>query len=672
MTLPSLGVTYFDDYAAVRKNERQISLEQLAEQIRSANAAEKDALPWLKLARFGNATTEHGSLRHDRNVISVTGCEVDYDGEQVGLDAAIEALEKAGVQAIAYTTPSYRPEAPRWRVLCPFSRDLAPPLRAKMVNRLNGLLKGVANSESWTLSQSYYFGRVNGNPDHRVELIDGLPLDELDELDLIAIGKPAGVKGGNGAAQPAAGGPIDETALRNAILHGENYHLACVRLVGKWAHNSVPFLDAERELYALFDGVFPPERDARWKQRRRDVPRIIADIYGKEAERRDVSRQRSAPPRDEKREDDPDPPRKAARTRSRRQGNGSWPDEYNDVAQIHLERGDGLPMEKIEWLWPGWLARGKFHLLAGSKGAGKSTILFDLMARLSTGAAWPDGNPASSPSNVMVWSGEDGITDTILPRFYAAGGDRKRIYFPTTATMTDGTKRQFDPSTDMSALIEAAAPLPELGLVMIDPVVLALPSRSDSHKNSETRHGLQPLVDFADQRRIAVMGVTHFTKGTHDRDPIERVTGSLAFGALPRCVWGASADDDGYQRRLVRVASNIGPSGGGIEYTLYQAPLPDYDFSAQRVDWGKKLQGSARELLNADKRSAEAEAAALLSTLLSDGPKPQREIKEAADAHCQSWATIRRAQETLGIKPKKEGKVWCWSLPQGKHWQDAQ
>jgi hypothetical protein len=226
------------DYAAVRKNERQISLEQLAEQIRSANAAEKDALPWLKLARFGNATTEHGSLRHDRNVISVTGCEVDYDGEQVGLDAAIEALEKAGVQAIAYTTPSYRPEAPRWRVLCPFSRDLAPPLRAKMVNRLNGLLKGVANSESWTLSQSYYFGRVNGNPDHRVELIDGLPLDELDELDLIAIGKPAGVKGGNGAAQPATGGPIDETALRNAILHGENYHLACVRLVGN-GHTTV-------------------------------------------------------------------------------------------------------------------------------------------------------------------------------------------------------------------------------------------------------------------------------------------------------------------------------------------------------------------------------------------------------------------------------------------------
>jgi putative DNA primase/helicase len=167
------------------------------------------------------------------------------------------------------------------------------------------------------------------------------------------------------------------------------------------------------------------------------------------------------------------------------------------------------------------------------------------------------------------------------------------------------------------------------------------------------------------------MGVTHFTKGTEDRDPVERVTGSLAFGALPRCIWGASADEDGRQRRLVRVASNIGPSSGGIEYTLFQAPLPDYDFSAQRVDWGAKIKGSARELLNASKRSAEAEASAFLTEFLADGPKPQNEVKAAAEAYCHSWATIRRAQGKLGIKPKKTGKDWHWEMPQIKPWEDA-
>jgi hypothetical protein len=338
------------------------------------------------------------------------------------------------------------------------------------------------------------------------------------------------------------------------------------------------------------------------------------------------------------------------------------PNRANYGIGIVTQTGEGLTMEKIEWLWPGWLARGKFHLLAGGKGAGKSTILFDLMARITAeGATWPDGTLAPT-GDVMIWSGEDGIRDTILPRFYAAGGVRSRIHFPLV-TRVDGQDRPFDPSIDINMLIDKAAQMPQLLFVAIDPVVLAIPSRSDSHKNSETRRGLQPLVEFAEQRGIALVGVTHFTKGTQDRDPIERVTGSLAFGALPRCVWGASADEDDYQRRLVRIASNIGPNGGGIEYTLYQAPLPDHDFSAQRVDWGPQLKGSARELLNAAKRSAEAEAVAFLTTFLADGPKPQKEVKTAADAHCHAWMTIRRAQLRLGIKPKQVGKAWLWELP---------
>jgi hypothetical protein len=344
----------------------------------------------------------------------------------------------------------------------------------------------------------------------------------------------------------------------------------------------------------------------------------------------------------------------------------SDPNGHDPNTQILLQSGEELTMEKIEWLWPGWLARGKFHLLAGAKAAGKSTILFDVAARItSEEATWPDGTPTSMSGDVIVWSGEDGIQDTILPRFYAAGGMRNRIFFPK------GIERPFDPSTDIGALIEVAAQLPELAFVVIDPVVLALPTKSDSHKNTETRRGLQPLVEFAEQRGIALMGITHFTKGTQDNDPVERVTGSLAFGALPRCIWGASADEDGRQRRLVRIASNIGPSGGGIEYTLHQAPLPDYDFSAQRIDWGVRLIGSARELLNATKRSAQAEATAFLTTFLADGPKPQREVIEAAEAHCHTWPTIRRSQTKLGIKPQKTGKAWCWELPRKPTWQDA-
>jgi putative DNA primase/helicase len=338
------------------------------------------------------------------------------------------------------------------------------------------------------------------------------------------------------------------------------------------------------------------------------------------------------------------------------------PPQTNHETRILIRNGEELNMEKIDWLWPGWLARGKFHLLAGSKATGKSTLLFDLLARMTVdNASWPDGSRAPTGA-VMIWSGEDGIADTILPRFYVAGGNRSRVHFPIT-TRIDGQDRPFDPSTDMNLLIDAAATIPNLLAVGIDPVVLAMPNHSDSHKNTETRRGLQPLVEFAEHRGIALIGITHFTKGTQDRDPIERVTGSLAFGALPRCVWGTSADEDGYQRRLVRIASNIGPTGGGFEYTLFQAPLPGLDFAAQRIDWGNKLSGSPKELLNASKRSAEAEAAAFLRSFLADTGKPQRDVKTAAEAHCHSWATIRRAQQKLGIKPMQNNRTWWWHLP---------
>ena len=81
----SVGITYFTDYAGAQKKERQVSLDALVEEIRNTTARDKASLPLLKLARFGNATTTKGSLRHDRNVISCTGCEVDYDGERFQL-----------------------------------------------------------------------------------------------------------------------------------------------------------------------------------------------------------------------------------------------------------------------------------------------------------------------------------------------------------------------------------------------------------------------------------------------------------------------------------------------------------------------------------------------------------------------------------------------------------
>ena len=58
-----------------------------------------------------------------------------------------------------------------------------------MMARLKRLFGGVFSGETWTLSQAYYFGSVNGNPAHRCEYYGGDYIDLRDDLDAGALGK---------------------------------------------------------------------------------------------------------------------------------------------------------------------------------------------------------------------------------------------------------------------------------------------------------------------------------------------------------------------------------------------------------------------------------------------------------------------------------------------------
>lgn len=62
------------------------------------------------------------------------------------------------------------------------------------------------------------------------------------------------------------------------------------------------------------------------------------------------------------------------------------------------------------------------------------------------------------------------------------------------------------------------------------------------------------------------------------REPIERITGSLAFGAVARIVLVASkstSEDGGDVRIFLRAKSNIGADTGGFEYSLEPAITED-------------------------------------------------------------------------------------------------
>src|SRR5581483_9800249 len=84
----------------------------------------------------------------------------------------------------------------------------------------------------------------------------------------------------------------------------------------------------------------------------------------------------------------------------------------------------------LDWLWPGYLARGKLVLLDGDPGLGKSLLTLDLIARLGRGRPLPDGSPGPPPCTSVRLSLEDDAADTIRPRAEAAGADLARLLVP--------------------------------------------------------------------------------------------------------------------------------------------------------------------------------------------------------------------------------------------------
>jgi putative DNA primase/helicase len=207
-------------------------------------------------------------------------------------------------------------------------------------------------------------------------------------------------------------------------------------------------------------------------------------------------------------------------------------------------------------------------------------------------------------------------------------------------------------------------------LLILDPIVSAV--SGDSHKNAETRRGLQPLVEFAAAAGAAVLGVTHYSKGTVGRDPAERVTGSLAFVAVARLVMvTAKPREEGERWRLLRAKSNIGPDGGGFEYDLVRSDL-EGGVQGQGVAWGQVLEGDARALLaEVEAPEGPRTAPALdgakiwLREVLGTGATPQKLVQQFAMESGHKWPTVRRAADALDVVKGKTGfdGGWTWQMP---------
>lgn len=349
---------------------------------------------------------------------------------------------------------------------------------------------------------------------------------------------------------------------------------------------------------------------------------------------------------------------------------------------VTISAGSVKP-KNIDFIWPGRLAKGKHTCFAGEGGLGKSQLLINITATLTTGGLWPCGEGRAPVVNVIILSAEDGVDDVLVPRLIAAGADLKHVYIVRAIKSQDGKGEcRFNLQEHLGELEKKIAEIGDVGLVWIDPVTSYM-GKVDSHNNTALRGVLDPISEMAERTNVAFASVTHFTKGTADKGikAMHRVMGGAAFTTAPRAAFAIIEDPDDQNRRLLlHLKNNLAPKTQGLAFRLGAQMVgiderTDKEIWASHILWEDKPvettadQAAAVSAPGARQAgSAREEAADFLRQILRDGPIPAPHIWDAARANGIADRTLKRAKDDLGIKAKHSPDLdggWAWGFPEG-------
>ncbi|MCH8823502.1 MAG: AAA family ATPase [Planctomycetes bacterium] len=331
----------------------------------------------------------------------------------------------------------------------------------------------------------------------------------------------------------------------------------------------------------------------------------------------------------------------------------------------------------VEWLWDQRFPSSKLSLIAGAPGVGKSYVTTYMAACISTGRAWHTEPDRPQPKgSVIMLSAEDDPEDSLRPRLDEFGADPSKILH-VSGTIDKAIRNQ---ETRMVCLIEDMSKLkhllrsyPDCRLVVIDPINAYLSGIGDSYKDTEIRKVLNPLQVLACECEVAIIVVTHLSKGGRNssQDPLQRVIGSIGYVGTARAVWGVMKDPEDPQRRLMLpLKSNYGPDfGTGMAYRF----TPGHKDLVWRIEWDDEaVQIEATDVfekqIDKDKHHLIDEACDFIKVQLNTGTRWAKDMKKWAIDAGHASRTIDRAKRTLRIVSEKSGfgnkQKWYWRLPE--------
>lgn len=264
---------------------------------------------------------------------------------------------------------------------------------------------------------------------------------------------------------------------------------------------------------------------------------------------------------------------------------------------------------------------GKVTIIQGDPGEGKTTVVLQIIAKLTKGEAilseTSEGKSEEAgvePINVIYQTAEDGLGDTIKPRLLAAGADCSRVL-----VIDD----QDQPLTMVDARLEEAIIQTKARLVVLDPIQGFLGAGVDMHRANEIRPLMKRISVLAEKYQCAIILIGHMNKNSNGKSSY-RGLGSIDFQAAARSVLIVGRVKDEPEIRVIcHVKSSLAPEGDAIAFRLDKE---------KGFHWIGKYDISADDLLSGDGRGQKIRSAKdFLKEILANGSMEQAKIAEEAE-----------------------------------------
>lgn len=308
---------------------------------------------------------------------------------------------------------------------------------------------------------------------------------------------------------------------------------------------------------------------------------------------------------------------------------------------------DDVEEIEIEWLVKEYIPKGQITLLAGDGGSGKTSVVCQIVASVSSGKACFmledtifTNIERREPQTVLFFSAEDSMQHVLKKRLRLNGALMENI-------------KSIDPSDDRFERLKFDDPfLGELikehrpALVIFDPIQSFIPWKADLSKRNQVRQSLTNLIKYGEKYGCTFLIIVHTNKQSNVWGR-KRIADTADLWDAARSVLIAGETGEDNIRYISHEKCNYGPTGETVLFSIEGGAVKFNGYS------GKKDREYVNALFTIQKDIKREAAKDFILSYLENGAVKVKELDAAAKAAGYSDTGIKRAKAEL----KSEGLV---------------